>query len=49
MAKKDNIVFLCGECGEDFNKWAGQCPSCKEWNALKEYKKPKLDCAGACP
>jgi DNA repair protein RadA/Sms len=43
MAKKDNIVFLCSECGDDFNKWAGQCPSCKSWNTLKEYKKPKLE------
>lgn len=38
MAKKDTkTVYLCTECGEDFPKWAGKCPSCGSWNTLKEY------------
>src|SRR3990167_10997174 len=29
-------VFVCQNCGEDWPKWAGRCPSCGEWNALVE-------------
>tara|TARA_Y100000590_G_scaffold387350_1_gene460852 strand:+ start:43978 stop:45426 length:1449 start_codon:yes stop_codon:yes gene_type:complete len=39
MAKlKTKIVFLCSSCGDDFPKWNGQCPSCKEWGTLSEFK-----------
>lgn len=39
MAKsKTKTVYLCTECGADFPKWSGKCPSCGEWNTLKEYK-----------
>jgi DNA repair protein RadA/Sms len=39
MAKlKTKIAFLCSECGDDFPKWNGQCPSCKEWGTLSEFK-----------
>jgi len=27
---------VCSNCGNEFRRWAGQCPSCKEWNSLKE-------------
>ena len=33
MAKQTN-VFMCTSCGNDFPKWSGQCPACKEWNTL---------------
>jgi len=37
MAKKiQESMFVCGNCGNEFNKWAGQCPACHEWNSLKE-------------
>ncbi len=36
MASKTKIVFLCTECGDDFAKWAGQCPSCRTWGTLQE-------------
>ena len=36
--KKNKINFLCSECGDDFPKWNGQCPSCKEWGTLSEFK-----------
>ena len=32
-------VYLCSACGDDFPKWNGQCPSCKEWGTLSEFKK----------
>lgn len=36
--KKEKLVWLCTDCGADFPKWAGKCPSCGAWNTLKEYK-----------
>jgi len=35
MAKQTNI-FMCTSCGNDFPKWSGQCPICKEWNTLSQ-------------
>lgn len=31
-------IFVCNNCGNEFSKWAGQCPMCKEWNSMKEVK-----------
>ena len=36
--KKNKVNFLCSACGDDFPKWNGQCPSCKEWGTLSEFK-----------
>ena len=33
---KQKTVFVCTECGNEFSNWAGKCPSCGEWNTLKE-------------
>lgn len=33
---KSNIIFFCSSCGNEFTKWSGQCPACKEWNTLTE-------------
>lgn len=38
MAKVKETVFVCTNCGNEFNKWMGQCSFCKEWNSLKEVK-----------
>jgi len=38
MAKGNNIVFFCNECGYESRKWLGQCPSCKAWNTFVEEK-----------
>ena len=38
---KSRTVYLCSSCGQDFPKWNGQCPSCKEWGTLSEYKVSK--------
>ena len=35
--KKNKVNFLCSACGDDFPKWNGQCPSCKEWGTLSEF------------
>ncbi|MCH8619087.1 DNA repair protein RadA [Undibacterium sp. TS12] len=33
---KAKTNFTCTECGGIVNKWAGQCPSCGQWNTLVE-------------
>lgn len=33
---KARTVFTCTECGGASSKWAGQCPSCGQWNTLVE-------------
>lgn len=30
--------FVCNSCGENLNKWQGQCPTCQEWNTIQEFK-----------
>ena len=36
MATKRKTAFVCTECGYDSPKWFGKCPSCGEWNTMKE-------------
>ena len=31
---KSSTIFFCSSCGNEFPKWSGQCPACKEWNTL---------------
>lgn len=38
MPKQSKTVFMCNECGNEFAKWAGQCPACKAWNSLVEMQ-----------
>lgn len=33
---KDKTVYVCSECGFDSPKWSGKCPSCGQWNTMKE-------------
>lgn len=35
---KSKTVFCCSECGYETVKFLGKCPSCGEWNSLKEQK-----------
>ncbi len=34
---KPRTVFVCSACGADAPRWAGQCPTCGEWNTLTSY------------
>ena len=34
---KEKIVYVCSSCGYDSPKWVGRCPSCGEWNTMKEF------------
>jgi len=36
MSKNNEVIFVCKNCGNEFSKWQGQCPMCKEWNSFKE-------------
>lgn len=43
---KSKTVFFCQSCGNEFPKWAGQCPVCKEWNSLVEGERKAVSAAG---
>lgn len=30
-------IHLCTNCGSEFVKWMGRCPTCKEWNTIQEH------------
>jgi DNA repair protein RadA/Sms len=35
---KNKTSFYCTDCGSELSKWAGQCPDCKAWNTVKEFR-----------
>ncbi len=35
---KQQIAFVCQECGYDSPQWLGKCPECGNWNSFKEIK-----------
>ena len=35
---KTKISFYCNACGSELSKWAGQCPDCKAWNTVEEFR-----------
>lgn len=41
--KKAKTIFVCSDCGNEFNKWAGQCPACGAWNTLYEQKVSEIN------
>lgn len=36
MATKTKTLWYCTSCGNESPKWMGRCPSCGEWNTMKE-------------
>lgn len=36
MSKKTKKAYFCGNCGNEFAAWAGQCAVCGEWNTVVE-------------
>ena len=36
MATKARTVWFCSNCGNEYSKWMGQCPACREWNTMVE-------------
>ena len=37
---KVRLEFRCDECGAAAPQWSGKCPSCGEWNTLRESATP---------
>ena len=35
---KDKTVYVCSNCGQESAKWIGKCPSCGQWNTMKEMR-----------
>lgn len=35
-------MYICTDCWNESLKWAWQCPFCKEWSTLKEFKETKV-------
>ena len=33
---KSKTIWYCTECGNEFAKWQGKCPSCGAWNTIVE-------------
>ena len=43
---KTRTRFVCSDCGHVTGQWVGQCPSCKAWNTVTEFKEsanPRLE------
>lgn len=36
--RSSTSVHVCTNCGSEFVKWMGRCPTCREWNTLQEFK-----------
>lgn len=39
---KTKTSFFCSACGNELSKWAGQCPDCKAWNTVKEFRQAAI-------
>ncbi len=37
---KDKTLYVCDYCGQESVKWVGKCPSCGNWNTMKEFRAP---------
>jgi len=37
---KTKLTFHCTACGSNHPKWAGQCPDCRAWNTIEEFRLP---------
>src|SRR5215467_8339228 len=35
---KSSVAFVCRECGGESIRWSGQCPHCRAWNTLEEFR-----------
>ena len=39
---KTKISFYCTACGSEQSKWAGQCPDCKTWNTIEQFRQARV-------
>jgi len=33
---KENVIYVCSECGYQSIRWLGKCPECGKWNTFVE-------------
>ena len=39
---KAKTIFFCTECGNEFPKWQGRCPTCGNWNTIVEQPSERV-------
>lgn len=39
---KAKTVYFCTDCGYELPKWMGKCPSCGQWDTIKEHVEKPL-------
>lgn len=44
---KARKVFVCTDCGSDYQKWQGQCSNCNAWNTVNEVSLGRPDNGGS--
>ncbi|MCF6186431.1 MAG: DNA repair protein RadA [Desulfobulbaceae bacterium] len=37
--KKEQHLFVCGQCGYESRKWLGRCPDCGQWDSLARQQR----------
>lgn len=36
VSRKQQVMYICEQCGYESRKWLGKCPDCGEWDTLNE-------------
>ncbi|MFA4830590.1 MAG: DNA repair protein RadA [Patescibacteria group bacterium] len=39
MVKIKNIIFICSNCGAQYQKWVGRCLECGKWGTIEQQTK----------
>jgi DNA repair protein RadA/Sms len=37
---RTKLTYHCTDCGSNQPKWSGQCPDCRAWNTIEEFRLP---------
>ncbi len=43
---KNKTSYVCSDCGGNHARWLGQCPDCKAWNTITEFKEASKTSSG---
>jgi len=39
---KVKTMYVCSECGQESSQWMGRCPSCGQWNTMKQFREAQI-------
>ncbi len=39
-------LYVCSECGAEYDQWVGKCSACNTWNSVKEFRGAKPEQKG---